>query len=182
MLEQVAMPSSRDPPNLGIEPISPALAGRFFTTGKPFTHVSGVQKWVYRVREDRKRGADGDRQTNRHTHTPGQGNSSKCRERERRKGGKKGQRKGQKEKQKDGEERENMAEAYPFYEKLRGESLCPFLFIKIESLQRRRNIMSLPLHAKSKKIWYKWTYSWNRDSQIQRTNIWLPVGKKRRKG
>ena len=63
------MLSSRDPPNLGIEPISPALAGRFFTTGKPFTHVSGVQKWVYRVREDRKRGADGDRQTNRHTHT-----------------------------------------------------------------------------------------------------------------
>ena len=36
ILEWVPMPSSRDPPNPGIEPpslMSPALAGGFFTTG-----------------------------------------------------------------------------------------------------------------------------------------------------
>ena len=35
MLEWVAMPSSKDLPDPGIEPMSPALAGVFFTTGAP---------------------------------------------------------------------------------------------------------------------------------------------------
>ena len=39
ILERVAMPSSRDLPDPGIEPASlmaPALAGRFFTTSTPW--------------------------------------------------------------------------------------------------------------------------------------------------
>ena len=37
-------PSLGDPPNLGIKPASPALAGRFFTTqlpGKPYIYTMG---------------------------------------------------------------------------------------------------------------------------------------------
>ena len=36
ILEWVAIPFSRDLPDLGIEPGSPALAGRFFTTEPPW--------------------------------------------------------------------------------------------------------------------------------------------------
>ena len=42
ILEWVAISSSRDLPNPGIQPASPALAGRFFTTelpGKPGTYL-----------------------------------------------------------------------------------------------------------------------------------------------
>ena len=45
-LEQVAILFSRDLPNPGIEPMSPALAGGFFTTepsGKPPMHVYSAQ-------------------------------------------------------------------------------------------------------------------------------------------
>ena len=45
-LEQVAILFSRDLPNPGIEPMSPALAGGFFTTepsGKPSMHVYSAQ-------------------------------------------------------------------------------------------------------------------------------------------
>ena len=35
IVERVAMPSSRDLPDSGMEPASLTLAGRFFTTGKP---------------------------------------------------------------------------------------------------------------------------------------------------
>ena len=147
-------PPPGDLPNLGIEPtspVAPALAGRFFTTGKPFTHGSGVQKWVHRVGEDRKREADRDRQIDIHTHTHTHTHTRTRKQRQiQRAGEKKGREKETKRQRnrRTGGERENLVEAYPFYEKLHGEPLCRFLFIKIKSLQRR-NIMWLPLHAES---------------------------------
>ena len=142
---------SKGLPNLGIEPtspVAPALAGRFFTTGKPFTHGSGVQKWVHRVGEDRKRGAETDRHTHTHTHSHTQTKKQRQIQREGEKKGREKETKRQRNRR-TGRERENLVEAYPFYEKLHGEPLCPFLFIKIKSLQRRN--MWLPLHAESKK-------------------------------
>ena len=44
-LEWVAIPSSRDHPNPGIKPESPALTGRFFTTEPPGKLHSNVD-WV----------------------------------------------------------------------------------------------------------------------------------------
>ena len=41
MLEWVSDSSSGDLPNPGIEPASPALAGRFFTTESPGAHIIG---------------------------------------------------------------------------------------------------------------------------------------------
>ena len=37
----LAFPSPGDLPNLGMEPVSPALAGRFFTTEPPGKHMDG---------------------------------------------------------------------------------------------------------------------------------------------
>ena len=54
ILEWVAISFSRDLPHLGIEPISPALAGRFFTTepwgSKPLKHMVcyGLPWWPSR--------------------------------------------------------------------------------------------------------------------------------------
>ena len=45
ILEWVAIPSSRDHPNPGIEPASPALTGRFFTTEPP-GKLTGNVGWV----------------------------------------------------------------------------------------------------------------------------------------
>ena len=45
-------PSPGDLPDPGVEPASPALAGRFFTTvltGKPIRHTHGIQYIVIRV-------------------------------------------------------------------------------------------------------------------------------------
>ena len=45
ILEWVAMPSSRDLPNSGIEPaslVSPALAGRFFSTKATYLHLKKI--------------------------------------------------------------------------------------------------------------------------------------------
>ena len=49
ILEWVAMPSSGDLPNPGIKPVSPALAGGFFTAeppGSPF-HLSLTQSLIH---------------------------------------------------------------------------------------------------------------------------------------
>ena len=85
-----------------------------------------------------KIGREGQRQIDTHTHTHSHTQTKKQRQIQR-EGEKKGREKETKRQRnrRTGRERENLVEAYPFYEKLHGDPLCPFLFIKIKSLQGR---------------------------------------------
>ena len=52
ILGWVAMPSSRDLPEPGMEPVSPELAGRFFTTKLPRKPIPILQRGKRRQRDD----------------------------------------------------------------------------------------------------------------------------------
>ena len=59
ILEWVAMPSSRDLPNSGIEPVSlmtPALAGRFFTTSTTWEICTKIKEVKNKMKKENAKG------------------------------------------------------------------------------------------------------------------------------
>ena len=66
ILEWVAISSPGDLPNLGVEPVSPALAGEFFTTEPPLEIYSLVDETKFSEKQDEEDDSDDGGEGDRH--------------------------------------------------------------------------------------------------------------------